>query len=153
MVIILAILFGIAATTQFNLTVQVQGILPATNGGTNNAYFQVSGPASSTKTYTFPNASATIPQTIASGTSAMPTSAISTRTCASAVSTSATNVATTDSIRWSFNSDPGSTTGYSSGNLVIYPYPTSGYVNFRVCNNYTSSITPGSATLNWEVIR
>lgn len=38
-----------------DLTTQVTGILPSANGGTNNAFFQVSGPASSTKTYTFPN--------------------------------------------------------------------------------------------------
>jgi hypothetical protein len=34
--------------------------LPAAQGGTNNAYFQVSGPASAVKTFTFPNADATI---------------------------------------------------------------------------------------------
>jgi hypothetical protein len=38
----------------------VTGILAAANGGTNNGFFQVSGPASSTKTMTFPNASATV---------------------------------------------------------------------------------------------
>lgn len=35
-------------------------ILGATGGGTNNAFFQVSGPAGSIKTYTFPNASSTM---------------------------------------------------------------------------------------------
>lgn len=43
-----------------NLTSQVTGILPVANGGTNNAFFTVSGPASTAKTYTFPNASTTI---------------------------------------------------------------------------------------------
>lgn len=38
----------------------ITGILPPTNGGTNNAFFQVSGPATSTKTFTFPNASANV---------------------------------------------------------------------------------------------
>lgn len=38
----------------------VVGILPAANGGTNNAFFQVTGPATSTKTFTLPNASATL---------------------------------------------------------------------------------------------
>lgn len=41
-------------------SVYVTGILGATNGGTNNAFFQVSGPATSTKTFTFPNASANV---------------------------------------------------------------------------------------------
>lgn len=35
-------------------------ILPVANGGTNNAFFTVSGPASTAKTYTFPNATCTI---------------------------------------------------------------------------------------------
>lgn len=38
-----------------DLTSQVTGILPSANGGTSNGFFSVSGPASSTKTYTFPN--------------------------------------------------------------------------------------------------
>lgn len=42
------------------LTTDVSGILPTANGGLNNAFFAVSGPATSTKTYTFPNASTTI---------------------------------------------------------------------------------------------
>lgn len=42
------------------LTTDVSGILPSVNGGTANAFFTVSGPASSVKTYTLPNASTTI---------------------------------------------------------------------------------------------
>ena len=38
-----------------NLATAVTGTLPAGNGGTGNAFFSVSGPASSVKTYTFPN--------------------------------------------------------------------------------------------------
>lgn len=38
----------------------VTGILPTANGGTANAFFTVSGPATSAKTFTFPNASATV---------------------------------------------------------------------------------------------
>jgi hypothetical protein len=38
----------------------VTGILPSANGGTANAYFTVSGPATPAKTFTFPNASATV---------------------------------------------------------------------------------------------
>ncbi len=38
----------------------ITGTLGATNGGTGNNYFAVSGPATSTKTFTFPNASATV---------------------------------------------------------------------------------------------
>ena len=46
--------------TAVSLTADVSGILPVANGGTNNAFFTVSGPATSAKTYTFPNASATV---------------------------------------------------------------------------------------------
>lgn len=42
------------------LTTHVSGILPVANGGTNNAFFTISGPATSAKTYTVPNANCTI---------------------------------------------------------------------------------------------
>lgn len=42
------------------LTTDVSGILPTANGGTANAFFTVSGPAASAKTFTFPNASSTV---------------------------------------------------------------------------------------------
>lgn len=54
--------------TSVSLTADVSGILPVANGGTNNAFFTVSGPASSAKTYTFPNASTTILTTSAAVT-------------------------------------------------------------------------------------
>lgn len=38
----------------------VTGILLGTNGGTSNGFFSVTGPATSLKTFTFPNASATV---------------------------------------------------------------------------------------------
>lgn len=43
--------------TGLPLTTGVTGILPGANGGTNSAFFQVSGPAGSLKTYTLPNSS------------------------------------------------------------------------------------------------
>ena len=46
--------------TGLPLTSGVTGTLPAGNGGTGNAFFAVSGPATSTKTFTFPNASSTV---------------------------------------------------------------------------------------------
>lgn len=49
----------IAAAT-IDLTTKVTGILPGANGGTGNGFFAVSGPATSLKTFTLPNASATI---------------------------------------------------------------------------------------------
>lgn len=52
------------------LATDVSGTLSATNGGTSNAFFAVSGPAASTKTYTFPNASTTVLTTNAAVTGA-----------------------------------------------------------------------------------
>ena len=94
--------------------------------------------------------------TIANGTSALGTSAISSGACASTVTTTATNVATTDDIIADFNASPLATTGYAAaatGMLTIIKWPTSGNVNFAVCNNTALSITPGAVTLNWRVVR
>lgn len=94
--------------------------------------------------------------TVASGTSALGTSAIGSAACATAVTTTATNTATTDVILWGFNGDPTAVTGYVplvAGMLTIIAYPTANNVNFKVCNNTSSSVTPGAITLNWRVAR
>lgn len=94
--------------------------------------------------------------TIASGATAMGTSAISSATCATVVTVAAANVATTDVLTDSFNGDPTAVTGYApatTGMLTIIEYPTSGNVNFKVCNDTLASITPGAITLNWRVSR
>lgn len=93
---------------------------------------------------------------IASGATAMGTSAIASGTCAAAVTATATGVLTTDAISASFNGDPTGITGYipsTSGMLTIIMYPTAGDVNFKVCNNTANSITPGAVTINWRVVR
>jgi len=102
------------------------------------------------------NIAAATPGTIASGTSALGTSAIASATCASVVTTAATGTATTDVVTASFNGDPTAVTGYIplvAGMLTIVSYPTANNVNFKVCNNTSSSITPGAITLNWRVAR
>ena len=48
------------AWSQINLTNGVSGILPGANGGTGNGFTAFSGPATSLKTFTLPNASAAI---------------------------------------------------------------------------------------------
>lgn len=107
-------------------------------------------------TQTFPSVSATIPRVVASGTSALGTGSISSGACAAAVTTSATGTFTTDDFLADFNADPTGTTGYqasASGMLTIIKYPTANNVNFAVCNNTASSVTPGAITLNWRVVR
>jgi hypothetical protein len=94
--------------------------------------------------------------TIASGSTAMGTSAISSATCATVVTATATNTATTDVLTASFNGDPTAVTGYvplTAGMLTIIAYPTANAANFKVCNSTTSTITPGAITLNWRVVR
>jgi hypothetical protein len=99
---------------------------------------------------------ANTPSTIAAGTAALGTGAITSATCATVVTVGATGVATTDVIAFGLNGDITGVTGYipsTSGTLYIYAYPTSGNVNFKVCNNTSGSITPGAVTLNWRVSR
>lgn len=105
---------------------------------------------------TLPATSGTLTLNIASGTSAMGTSAIASAACATVVTTSATGTATTDVVTAGFNGDPTAVTGYiplTAGMLTIIAYPTANNVNFKVCNNTASSITPGAITLNWRVAR
>lgn len=98
----------------------------------------------------------TLTRTIASGTSALGTGAITSATCATVVTTSATGTATTDVINWGFNGDPTAVTGYApsaAGMLTIIAYPSANNVNYKVCNNTAGSITPGAITLNWVIVR
>ena len=129
--------------------------LTALAGGSDFVAF--SGPSTSTKMFTLPDASATLSYTVASGTATLGTGAIAANTCAAAVTVSATGVLTTDVISWTPNADISGVTGFavaSTDGLIIYPYPTANNVNFKVCNGTGSSITPGSAvTLNWAVRR
>jgi len=95
-------------------------------------------------------------RTIASGTSALGTSSISSGACATVVTTSATGTLTTDIIDWVPNGSIKAVTGYvpsTSGGLSIMAYPTANNVNFDVCNWSSGSITPGAVTLNWRVVR
>jgi hypothetical protein len=51
---------GSSSTTYASLTANVSGILPGANGGTNNGFTQFSGPTTSLKTFSLPDASSTI---------------------------------------------------------------------------------------------
>jgi hypothetical protein len=97
-----------------------------------------------------------VTQTIASGTATLGTSSISSASCATVVTVSATGAASTDAIEWTPNASIKAVTGFApstSGGLSIAAYPTSGDVNFDVCNWSSGSITPGAVTLNWRVVR
>lgn len=94
---------------------------------------------------------------IGSGTAAMNTALVASGACETVVTVATSGVATTDVITVGFNGDPTAVTGYGASAtgavLSIYPYPTSGNANFRVCNNTSASITPGALTLNFRVVR
>lgn len=95
------------------------------------------------------------PTTIFSGSVTLNTSPIAAGSC-SGVNTAATGVLTTDVVQVTFNSDPSLIAGYgpsSTGSLFLFAYPTAGNVVVKVCNSTASSITPGAATVNIDVVR
>lgn len=149
---------GAATATSINGNTFTTGTytLTGTAGKTLNFTNSLTLSGTDSTTMTFPTTSATIPQTVASGTSALGTGAISSAACATVVTTSATGTATTDTITAGFNGDPTGVTGYTpvtTGALTIFTYPSANNVNFKVCNLTGSSITPGAITLNWRVVR
>jgi hypothetical protein len=130
-------------------SISMSSALPAAQGGTGNGGL------------TFPAGATTVPQTVASGSLSLATSPINSGACqavtaGSVNSVTAANVATTDVIEFTPNESIKAVIGYTpgpSGGLAIEAYPTSGYVNFDVCNWNASAITPGAVTLNWRVTR
>ena len=99
---------------------------------------------------------ATIAQTVATGATAMGTSAIASGACATTVTATATGGATTDVITASPNADPTGVTGYAvsaTGSLYIVAWVTSNTANFKVCNNTSGSLTPSALTMNWRITR
>jgi len=89
-------------------------------------------------------------QTIFTGTSTMGTTIINAGACEATVTTAAAGVATTDTITWSYASFAAPTT---DGVLILNAFPTSGHVNFSVCNPTAGNITPTGLVVNWRVIR
>lgn len=139
-----------------NLTTDVTGILPSANGGTGNGFTKFSGPTTSEKTFTVPDASSTLTVTVASGAKALDTDAIASTACDTISTTTATGAATTDVVIITPNADITAVTGYApvtAGGLAIYTWLTTNTLNIKVCNPTSSSITPGAVTLNWRVVR
>jgi hypothetical protein len=126
------------------VTVSLATPVSAANGGTGNG------------SLTFPSGTATIPQTICSGTVALGTSLIASGAAATTVTATCTGLASTDVVSLSFNSSPLAVTGYvpsTNGILGILAWPTTNTINISVFNNTASSITPGAITLNFRVTR
>ncbi len=92
----------------------------------------------------------------ATGSKALTTTAITSTNCSAAQTVTVSGLLTPDVINWSFSGDPTGVTGYTpatAGGLQVRAYPTADTVNFKICNPTVSTITPGSITLNWQVIR
>jgi hypothetical protein len=140
---------GVLTATGVNFT---EGAVPTGGAGSDNC-----GGVTSTHTLqcSFNNGTAfSMTQTIASGTAALGTALIASNACATVVTVAATGTLATDNVMADFNADPTGTTGYLPGAmLTVVKYPTSGNVNFKVCNNTASGITPAAVTLNWRVVR
>jgi hypothetical protein len=99
----------------------------------------------------------TATKTVASGTLALNTTAVTSGTCGTAQTAAATGLLTTDTIQLTINADPTGVTGYTgatTGGLLLVPYPTADTVNVKVCNRTGADITPGgTVTLNFRVTR
>lgn len=139
------------------------GVFTMGDGGARKikgSYFKVSGPTAA-RTFTFPDANATITQTIFSGTITLDTTSIASTACTTVVagstnSVAATGVLTTDTVIITPNASikaQGGFTAATTGGLTVTAYPTSGYVNLDVCNWSSGAIVPGTVVVNVKVLR
>jgi hypothetical protein len=116
----------------------------------------ISGASWSTFVSTNLTDGATLTHTIGSGSQLLGSSPIGPNACATAINTAAAGVASTDTIAITPNGDISGSTGYgvaTTDGLNVYFWPSSGNVNFHVCNATGTAITPGVVTLNWRVTR
>lgn len=148
------------------LTTHVSGILPVANGGTNNAFFTISGPATSAKTYTVPNANCTILTSNAAVTVAQGGTGATTLTgvlkgngtSAFTAATAGTDfvapgTATTFTARQTFNGSTSvlaSTFVNASETTTISATAATGTINYDVTTQSVLYYT-SSAAANWTV--
>ncbi len=134
-----------SATQTFSGTLNVSGT------------FQSSGNA-----MTFPGSAATITQTICSGTVTLGTTLIASggkygASSSTPLTATCTGMTTSDTVSWTFDSDPSGVTGYgpsASGSLSVAGFQDgSNTVGFWQYNNTASSVTPGAMTLTYRVTR
>lgn len=86
---------------------------------------------------------------IANITITLPTSSIAANSCTSPATATMTGITTTSTFATAFATNPNSVTGWgSTGGLAFTAWPTANTLNWSVCNPTSSSITPGSMTLN-----
>ena len=102
-----------------------------------------------------------VPQELATGSLSVATNSINSGNCATTQQVAVSGAVTTgppyQRIEATFNGNPTGIVGFqpsSSGMLTIIQFISTGYVNFAVCNNTASTVTPGSGlTINWALIQ
>ena len=101
--------------------------------------------------------SGTVPVNITKSFQAMPTIAVPANSCsASATTTSVTGADAGSLVVATFAQDPTLVTGYAggtpNGGITINVWPTTNTINWKLCNQTSSSITPGAMNVNFMVL-
>jgi len=81
------------------------------------------------------------------------TGAVAANTCETPITATATGAQTTDSVFVSPNTNPTAVMGYGPGQLYVWWFVSLNTMNFIRCNPTAASITPGSLTMNWRILR
>jgi hypothetical protein len=89
---------------------------------------------------------------VADATTTVGTAAISANTCTSATTVAMTGVTTAMTFTFTPTADLSAVTGWGAGGATLFldAWPSANALNYKVCNNSSASITPGSST-TWNV--
>lgn len=105
--------------------------------------------AGSVATVSDPGIATAILPLVKRGTIAYTAGALTTGTCSAAQTATVTGLATTSVVNASHNAAPGAQ--WQTG-IYFLAYPTANTVNIIVCNPTAGTITPNSATFNYEAV-
>jgi hypothetical protein len=133
-------------------TVNAQGGCSTTNGIPAASTWQLT--SNGTSIDCFQTISANSVVSLASGSQALGTVAISSGTCATTIQVAITGATTADTANVTYTTDPNTVTGYkasASGKLDTTGFMTAGELNIEVCNGTASSITPSAMSVHYSV--
>jgi hypothetical protein len=86
---------------------------------------------------------------VANTTFTTSTGSVAANTCNSTVQVAMTGVTTSMTFGITPSADVAAATGWgSSGGLILDTWPTAGYLNYKICNQTATSITPTAVTFN-----
>lgn len=91
----------------------------------------------------------TLPVIFRSGSTVMPTGALTTNTSATATTTTATGAVAGDTVLWTYSATPSNPNPL----LHITAYTTAGQVHFIQSNPTSATQTPAASTINWKILR